>query len=1463
VTRPRACPKGDGSGLTLTVNLTPEGSITASLTTRSGKLMNVPVGTSGGQGTVTDTNGNQITINSSGQFFDTLSSTTPVLTVSGSGTPASPTEFQYTAPSGGTASYTMNYTQYTVQTGFGVSGVIEYGRLSDPLVGGITLPDGTSYAFTYEKTPGSCTPLQGTYQGNCVTGRIASVTLPTGGTITYAYSGGSNGIFSDGSTAGLTRTLNPGGEWQYSRSLVSGSPGPGSTWTTTVIDPNANYTVINAAEDGNTSAPTYDFYETQRQVYKGSVSPSNLLATSIRCYNANYLSCATAPVSSPITQTDVYSQLPNSSTRLAEVLYNSYGLVTDDKEYNYGVTLGAAPGTTDLVRETAISYASLGNYIDNRPASVTVYDWSSGTKTTLAGTTYLYDGTAVTATTGTPQQVPITGSRGNLTSLYTYTSSTAFLSSTFTNYDTGNPYVATDVNNAQTTYVYGSGSCGNSFSTTINEPLSLSRSMTWNCTGGVATQVTDENGNSVTSNYTDTDFWRPANVYDQENNETTISYHGEMSVETALQNFNGGNSVSDSRSTVDGFGRPILSQRLQGPGATNYDTVETDYNNVGQPDRSTMPFSATAGTTNSSAPGVNTTYDALGRVLTTTDADGGTVSYTYTNNDVLQQVSGTQTFQKQLEYDGLGRLTSVCEISSTLPGYGTCSQSNAQAGLWTKYTYDALSHLLTVTQNAQAAAGSRQTRSFVYDWLGRVTSESNPETGNSGANGTITYTYDAIAPCADGNSYASAGDLVQRKDNAGNFTCYSHDALHRLLKAGNSKVANTILRQFFYDSESSYPTGVTVSNGKTHMVEAQTFNTSNLTAFVTDELFSYSKRGETTDVYEATPHSGSGVYYHTTASYWATGALQSLSGIPGVPTIYYGANGAGLDGEGRYTQVTASSGTSPVSSVTYSTSSTTNPLGALTSVTFGSADSDSFTYDPNTGRIGTYTFSVNGKTDAGTLTWSTNGTLQKLAIVDGITGTSDTGTCNYQYDDVQRVSSATCGSIWTQNFSYDSFGNITKSGSSTFAPNYSLTTNQFTSIPGVTVKYDANGNLLTDNLNSYTWDANWGNPASVNTTNLIYNALGQMVEQQNGSTYTEIVYSPVGKTALMNGQTLTKALVSLPGGATAIYNSTGLAYYRHSDWLNSSRLTSTATRPTSPYSSSAYAPFGEQYAVSGTSDPSFTGQDSDTASSLYDFTFREHSPSQGRWLSPDPSGLAAVNPADPQTWNRYAYVLNNPLSFVDPTGMNRDMPGQCDASVGACGDGGPVDNNGGGFCDASGNCGAGTGVNGIAGVNGTPWSFGPGYNISSTSGAAGLLAGQARYLSIINTGWDPELGINWNNLSLPQYLSQANGQYDRLSGNLLAVFGPGPSADPTNCDLSGGHCNFLLSCDSDQFACPSAGRYDDGIHIENVDGALWVHDDTVSPWTGNFSFSAVFTINFWEHAFVDVGGGFFVGAFPQ
>jgi RHS repeat-associated protein len=137
----------------------------------------------------------------------------------------------------------------------------------------------------------------------------------------------------------------------------------------------------------------------------------------------------------------------------------------------------------------------------------------------------------------------------------------------------------------------------------------------------------------------------------------------------------------------------------------------------------------------------------------------------------------------------------------------------------------------------------------------------------------------------------------------------------------------------------------------------------------------------------------------------------------------------------------------------------------------------------------------------------------------------------------------------------------------------------------------------------------------------------------------------------------------LPGGGSAIYNSSGLNFIRHTDWLGSSRLATTWAAH-AVYSKEAYAPFGETYNEAGTADRSFTGQDQDVitgslGTGVNDFLFRKHDPSAGRWLSPDPYGWNAVDITNPQTLNRYAYVANNPLTYADFAGLG---PEDCDGT---------------------------------------------------------------------------------------------------------------------------------------------------------------------------------------------------------
>ncbi len=81
------------------------------------------------------------------------------------------------------------------------------------------------------------------------------------------------------------------------------------------------------------------------------------------------------------------------------------------------------------------------------------------------------------------------------------------------------------------------------------------------------------------------------------------------------------------------------------------------------------------------------------------------------------------------------------------------------------------------------------------------------------------------------------------------------------------------------------------------------------------------------------------------------------------------------------------------------------------------------------------------------------------------------------------------------------------------------------------------------------------------------------------------------------------------------------------------------------------AAYGEQY-LGSPQDDLFTGvAPSNVAKDVFNFPARDYHPTQGRWLTPDPAGLAAVDLTNPQSFNRYAYVLGNPLALVDPLGL--------------------------------------------------------------------------------------------------------------------------------------------------------------------------------------------------------------------
>jgi RHS repeat-associated protein len=89
----------------------------------------------------------------------------------------------------------------------------------------------------------------------------------------------------------------------------------------------------------------------------------------------------------------------------------------------------------------------------------------------------------------------------------------------------------------------------------------------------------------------------------------------------------------------------------------------------------------------------------------------------------------------------------------------------------------------------------------------------------------------------------------------------------------------------------------------------------------------------------------------------------------------------------------------------------------------------------------------------------------------------------------------------------------------------------------------------------------------------------------------------------------------------------------------------------------SYYPYGEEETPTGNDTQKFATYTRDSATGL-DYAQNRYYASQiGRFTTADPY-QASGGPEDPQGWNRYAYVGNDPVNFHDPTGLLMAVPGE-------------------------------------------------------------------------------------------------------------------------------------------------------------------------------------------------------------
>ena len=114
--------------------------------------------------------------------------------------------------------------------------------------------------------------------------------------------------------------------------------------------------------------------------------------------------------------------------------------------------------------------------------------------------------------------------------------------------------------------------------------------------------------------------------------------------------------------------------------------------------------------------------------------------------------------------------------------------------------------------------------------------------------------------------------------------------------------------------------------------------------------------------------------------------------------------------------------------------------------------------------------------------------------------------------------------------------------------------------------------------------------------------------------------------------------------------------YYHGDHLGSSRMMTGYNGY--PVWQATYLPFGQEWNPQATVNHyKFTGKERDAESGLDYFGARYYASLAGRFSSTDPVIVTPDRLGDPQQFNLYAYTRNNPLRFIDPTGMVLTLSG--------------------------------------------------------------------------------------------------------------------------------------------------------------------------------------------------------------
>ncbi len=1181
--------------------------------------------------TLTDPNGNQLIETNNGTTYtitDTLGRTIS-LPVTGP-----PSEIDYTDSNGTAQKILIATTGVSKATNFGCDGDLTCSQVTGSLAmpSLITLPNGLQYHFSYPTT---------TYPY----GEVASATLPTGGQISWGW----QMSYLD-NTQVTSRTVTANGQnfvWSY----TYGTPVGGVT-PTTVTDPALNdtryscdYFVSSLADFANYGCQTFKV-----EYFSGSAGAGNVIKTITTDYDSTNTSL-------PIRETTTWAQT-NQVTKV-ETDWDSFNTgqrtVTwrnpiNKREYAFGT---GTPGA--IVRTTNYNYKHLtdstyrNTNIADRPTSTIVYE-ANGT-TVHAKTLYFYDNTTLAGTTGVVNHDYTHFStsntlRGNSTQIQRWRNTDGAMLTTNNYYnDVGNMIQTMDPATHNTYFDYTDSwyqsTCAppsgttQAFVTKTTNALSQFSTAKYDSCSSLVGSTTDLNSQTTTYSY-DSMGRRTLTTF-PDGGQVSVTYGATLPINNVTTTKITSSQNKVITAVLDDLGRVKQTQVSFSPGGPIL--ADTTYDGFGRVATVSNPYQGTSTGT------VTNQYDALGRTKQVTKQDGSIVTTAYCGSTTL--VTDETGHWRRSTTDALGRLIEVDEPNSLTATVNSNGCRGTGEPIWvTSYSYDVVDNLLGVTQD-----GSRQ-RSFIYDSLSSLTSSTNPEAG------TVLYTYDSE-------------EKVQTKKDARNITItYAYESLHRMTgktySNGDPSAGYTYDQAGCLGQPSCYNIG-----RRTSMTDAGG-----------SESVSYDKMGRVATHQRIT----NAISKNTSYTYNLDGSLLTLV-YPIGRTITYAYDTAGRPVSALDT----------ANGINYATAGTYAPQGALAGLTLGSTGSFTGIMLSNTYNTRLEPNEVKASSTAGTVfdlsycftPWDTvhntcPATGNNNGNVTGITNNLDSNrTQFFGYDQVNRlltaqtvstfpISSAKC---WGESFVYDvpgggAWGNLIQINTVSTAyngctqENLSVGVNANNQITATGYSYDASGNFLTDSRNTYTWNAE-GKTKSAASVSYTYDGDGNRVQKSNGKIYWYGGKSEILSESDTNGN-ITDEYVLFGGRRVAHRIVSGNSFYYYvEDLLGTTRVITTSTG-TKCYDGDFY-PFGGErtpYTNTCTQNYKFTGKERDAESGLDNFTARYDSSSIGRFMSPDPlpwldwqrgnkeeRGEFEDFISNPQNFNMYSYVNNNPLNKTDPTGM--------------------------------------------------------------------------------------------------------------------------------------------------------------------------------------------------------------------